>query len=106
MDKKNKYTIVGLIFVIIIFSIGVLILNSGVKKKPLRPSGGNEFAKAVVTKVITSNVNISKEGEMEGNQTVKIKITSGKYKNRNVRHKALTPIIQEHFVKREPMLLF
>ena len=81
MDKKKKYTILGLVMVIIIFSIGVFILNSGIKKKPLRPSGGNQFAKAVVTKVLTSDVNISEEGEMEGNQTVKIKITSGKYKN-------------------------
>ncbi|WP_448902648.1 YibE/F family protein [Eubacterium sp.] len=81
LDKRKKITISSLIIILVIFSVGVLILNSGIKKKALRPTGGNTFAKAVVTKVITSNVNISDEGEMEGNQTVKIKITSGKYKN-------------------------
>lgn len=81
MDKRKKITISSLIIILVIFSVGVLILNSGIKKKALRPTGGNTFAKAVVTKVITSNVNISDEGEMEGNQTVKIRITSGKYKN-------------------------
>ena len=81
LDKRKKITISSLIIILVIFSVGVLILNSGIKKKALRPTGGNTFAKAVVTKVITSNVNISDEGEMEGNQTVKIRITSGKYKN-------------------------
>ena len=59
MDKKKKYTILGLVMVIIIFSIGVFILNSGIIKKPIRPSGGNQFAKSVVTMVLTSDVNIS-----------------------------------------------
>ena len=84
MDKlikyKNRIYIAAIAAFIIIFSWAVILLNGSIEKRELRPSGGNTFAKAKVIDVIESNVNVSEEGEMQGNQVVTVKITSGKYK--------------------------
>lgn len=64
---------------------GILILfNSSIHRVPLRPTGGAQFAKATVTRVISSDVEQSKDGELQGNQIVQLKITSGAFKGQSV----------------------
>lgn len=75
--KKIGYFILAVLFVVF---AGILIfINGKVEKTPLRPTGGNTFAKAEVLEIISDNTSQTEEGELEGNQIVKIKITSGKY---------------------------
>lgn len=80
MKKYKKICWALLSVFIVVFIGGLITFNSNIEKPELRPTGGNTFAKATVLEVLTDNTNISEDGEMEGNQTVKIEIKSGKYK--------------------------
>ena len=62
------------------FTGWLIMFNGSIEKTELRPTGGNTFARATVLEVLEDNTNISEEGELEGNQKVRIKITSGEYK--------------------------
>ena len=79
--RKNKRTLtIGILIVfLIVFTGGLLWFNSGIQKTPLRPMGGTEFAKATVLEVLSSDTAQSEEGELQGNQLVRVKITSGPY---------------------------
>ena len=80
MKKSKKICWLITAILIVVFMGGLIMFNGDIEKKPLRPTGGNTFAKATVLEVLSDNTNTSAEGELEGNQKVKIKITSGKYK--------------------------
>mgnify|MGYP000407778063 CR=1 FL=1 len=76
----HQCTAIGLSLFLVVF-IGVLIVfNAQIDRVPLRPSGSTQFAKATVVKVISSNIGEDENGEMQGNQVVQLKITSGPYK--------------------------
>lgn len=79
--RKNKkiWTIGSLIVFLIIFAGGLILFNSGIQKAPLRPTGGTEFAKATVLEVLSDDTAQSEEGELQGNQLVRVKITSGRF---------------------------
>lgn len=80
MKKRDKIIVLTAAILIVIFA-GVLILfNGSIERTPLRPTGGNTFAKATVLGVLSDNTSITEDGELLGNQTIKIKITSGEYK--------------------------
>ena len=81
MNNKKIVVIIAAIF-IVLFTGLLILINGKVQKTPLRPTGGNTFAKATVTEVINDNTSQTEDGELEGNQTVKIKITSGRYKGK------------------------
>ena len=92
--NKTKFTVfLGAVFLVVFLGI-LILLNQGIHRPPLRPTGGSEFAKAVVEKVVSDNTSEGDHVEMQGNQVVRIRITSGKYKGRAVKPKALMPIIQ------------
>ena len=76
--NKTKFTVfLGAVFLF----LGILILlNQGIHRPPLRPTGGAQFAKAVVEEVVSDNTSEGDHVEMQGNQVVRIRITSGKYK--------------------------
>ena len=78
--NKTKFTVfLGAVFLVVFLGI-LILLNQGIHRPPLRPTGGSEFAKAVVEKVVSDNTSEGDHVEMQGNQVVRIRITSGKYK--------------------------
>lgn len=82
--RAKSQTAVIFAICLVIF-IGILIVfNSSVRRVPLRPTGGAQFETATVTKVISSNIEQSKDGELQGNQLVTLRINSGKYKGQTV----------------------
>lgn len=80
--KKKKIGFVIAIAFIILFAGAVMVMNRHIDRKNLRPEGGTKFAKAVVKEVLSSQTEEMQEGEVQGNQEVKVKILSGKYKGR------------------------
>ena len=64
---------------LIIFTGALIFFNAQIHRVPLRPAGSTQFAKATVLKVISGDVNQDEDGEMQGNQVVQLKITSGQY---------------------------
>ena len=67
------------------FFIGLVAwLNLTTVKVPLRPTGGSEFATATVDEVLSSDVETSEEGEMQGNQRVLLTVTSGRFNGQQV----------------------
>lgn len=77
-SRKQRFLLVGA--VIVVMFLGALIAFNGRLDRPaLRPTGGATFAKAVVEEVMSSNLNDS-DVELQGNQTVELRITSGAYK--------------------------
>lgn len=80
LNGKNQKLGFFLAVFLAAFAGCLLWMNMEIERTPLRPDGGNVFARAVVTEVLSSDVNISEEGEMQGNQKVKIKITDGDFK--------------------------
>ena len=79
-NKKKLSLLAGAMFLVIF--TGILIsVNRGIVRTPLRPTGGTEFARAVVEEVISSNLEESDSVQLQGNQIVRVRITSGVYKN-------------------------
>ena len=77
-SRKQRFLLVGA--VIVVMFLGALIAFNGRLDRPaLRPTGGATFAKAVVEEVMSSNLDDS-DVELQGNQTVELRITSGAYK--------------------------
>lgn len=81
---KKAAAVVALSIGIVIFSALLIFFNASIHKVPLRPTGGAQFVKATVTRVISSNVGQSEEGELQGNQVVQLKLTSGAHKGKTV----------------------
>lgn len=70
---------IGLFLFLIVFAGALIVFNAQIHRAPLRPAGSTQFAKATVVKVISSNIGQNENGEMQGNQVVQLKITSGSY---------------------------
>ena len=80
MKKNSKWGLLAAAILLVVFTGGLILFHGSIEKTPLRPTGGNTFAKATVLEVLSDNTETTEDGEMLGNQTVKIKITSGAYK--------------------------
>lgn len=86
-DSAEKHRRIGVVIVaifLVAFAGAIIWLNGSVERVPLRPTGGSEFAKATVDEVLQSDTGLSDEGEMQGNQTVRLTITSGTYEGQTV----------------------
>ena len=80
---KNKKIVVCLWILFMIIFTGIVVwCNGRIQKTPLRPTNGAVFAKATVEEILSSDINLSEDGEMEGSQQVNIKIRTGKYKGK------------------------
>lgn len=63
---------------------GLLIfLNAKIPIAPLHPAGQSQFAKATVTKIISSDADQSVNAGTQGNQVVELKITSGPFSGKS-----------------------
>lgn len=78
-EKKKFYTLFGAVL-LMIFVGGLVLFNKGIEQASLRPIGGTKFSSAVVEEVLESNIDESGQVEFQGNQKIRIKITSGKFK--------------------------
>ena len=78
-EKKKFYTLLGAVL-LMIFVGGLVLFNKGIEQASLRPIGGTKFSSAVVEEVLESNIDESGQVEFQGNQKIRIKITSGKFK--------------------------
>ena len=77
--RRSRIAMAVFATLLVLFAGFLIWLNAGIDRVPLRPTGGSEFAKATVDEVLSSDVDLSDSGEMQGNQTVRLTITSGKY---------------------------
>jgi len=80
--SRRQRTAIGLFFFLIVFTGALIVFNAQIHRVPLRPAGSTQFAKATVVKVISSNIGQDENGEMQGNQVVQLKITSGPYQGK------------------------
>lgn len=76
----KKYSKITFVIFLIIFSAGLWLLNSNITRVPLLSDDNFYFVKGQVQEVIEDNTT-NKEVN-GGSQTVKVKITSGKYKGK------------------------
>ena len=76
----KKYSQIIFVIFLIIFSAGLWLLNSNITRVPLLSDDNFYFVKGQVQEVIEDNTT-NKEVN-GGSQTVKVKITSGKYKGK------------------------
>ena len=76
----KKYSKIIFVIFLIIFSAGLWLLNSNITRVPLLSDDNFYFVKGQVQEVIEDNTT-NKEVN-GGSQTVKVKITSGKYKGK------------------------
>lgn len=79
---RHQRTAIGLFFFLVIFSGVLIVFNAQIHRVPLRPNGSTQFAKATVVRVISSDIGQDENGEMQGNQVVQLKITSGPYQGK------------------------
>ena len=77
---SKKYSKIIFVIFLIIFSAGLWLLNSNITRVPLLSDDNFYFVKGQVQEVIEDNTT-NKEVN-GGSQTVKVKITSGKYKGK------------------------
>ncbi len=75
----HQRTAIGLSLFLVVFIGALIVFNAQIERVSLRPNGSTQFAKATVVKVISSNIGEDENGEMQGNQVVQLKITSGPY---------------------------
>ena len=67
---------------LVVFTGALILFYTHVQRAALQPVGAAQFVKATVLKVISGDVNVNKDGEMQGTQIVQLKITSGTYQGR------------------------
>lgn len=79
---RPQRTMIGLFFFLVVFAGVLIIFNAQIHRVPLRPNGSAQFTKATVVKVISSDVGQDENGEMQGNQDVQLKITSGPFQGK------------------------
>ena len=79
-QKRAGYIIFAVL--LLVFVIGLIILNRSVNKVPLLAEDGSSFEKAVVTSIIQDN--ITESGDRSGEQIVEVEITSGSHKGETV----------------------
>lgn len=82
--RRKRIATVAFAVVVVAFFACLVVLNAGIERVPLRPTGGSQFAKATVTEVLQSDVETSDTGEMQGNQTVMLRVTSGEFEGQEV----------------------
>jgi uncharacterized membrane protein len=79
---REQRTMIVLLSFLVVFAGMLILFNAQIHRKPLRPTGGAQFTKATVVRVISSDVGQDENGEMQGDQEVQLKITSGPYQGK------------------------